>query len=77
MAKGLKITFPTVPKLKTVEILKSSGWKLMRYCVFLKTEFKAKEMRKILTQGFGGGVKLITDTGNRQRHTGVEKIYKS
>lgn len=48
----------------------------MRYCDFLKVEFEAKEMRRILTQGFGGGVKLIIDTGNMGRQTGLEKIYK-
>lgn len=37
-------------------------------------EFKVKEMRRILIRGFGG-VKLIIDTGNRQRQTGVEKIH--
>lgn len=33
-------------------------------------------MRRILTQEFGGDVKLIIDTGNMGRQTGVEKIYK-
>lgn len=71
-----KSIFTTIPKLKTAEILKSGRWKLMRYCDFLEIEYKAKDLRRILTQGFGGGVKLIIDVGNVGRQTGIEKIYK-
>lgn len=49
---------------------------MIKYCDFLEVGFKAKEIRRILTQEFGGGVKLIIDTGNMGRQTGVEKIYK-